>query len=90
MHFQRGRSIIHLLYCFFAEAAPNIEKGVLITTGSFSKAAIDEASAPEKQQIDLMDGEGFLDQLAEFGLNVQKVKDYEIGADFLYQLYGAL
>lgn len=40
---------------FRGSLTTNIEKGVFITTGSFSKAAIEEASAPGKQQIDLID-----------------------------------
>ena len=56
----------------------NIEKGVFITTGSFSKAAIEEACSPGKQQIDLMDGEEFISKLAEFGIGVKEVKDYEV------------
>ncbi len=38
----------------------HIEKGVLMTTGTFSKAAKDEASDPAKKQIDLVDGEEFI------------------------------
>ncbi|MBR6450633.1 MAG: restriction endonuclease [Fibrobacter sp.] len=56
----------------------NIEKGVLITTGSFSKAAREEACAPGKQQIDLMDGNEFMDKLAEFNLGLSPKIDYEI------------
>lgn len=56
----------------------NIEKGVLITTGSFSKAAREEATAPGKQQIDLMDGNDFMDKLAEYGIGLSPVVEYEI------------
>lgn len=64
----------------------NIEKGVFITTGSFSKAAIDEASTPSKKQIDLIDGEEFITKLAEFGIGVREVKDYEIDEDFFSKI----
>ena len=62
------------------------EKGVFITTGSFSKSAIEEASAPGKQQIDLIDGEEFITKLAEFGIGVREVKDYEIDEDFFSKI----
>ena len=61
---------------FRGSLTTNIEKGVFITTGSFSKSAIEEASAPGKQQIDLIDGEEFITKLAEFGIGVREVKDY--------------
>lgn len=64
----------------------NIEKGVFITTGSFSKAAIEEASTPSKKQIDLIDGEEFVAKLAEFGIGVREVKDYEIDEDFFSKI----
>ena len=67
---------------FRGSLTTNIEKGVFITTGSFSKAAIEEASSPGKQQIDLIDGEEFITKLAEFGIGVKEVKDYEIDEDY--------
>ena len=42
----------------------NIEKGVLITTGVFSQEARKEANASGKKQIDLMDGNTFMEKLA--------------------------
>ena len=60
----------------------NIEKGVLITTGSFSKAAREEASAPGKQQIDLMDGKMFMEKLAEHQLGLAMRKEYDIDENF--------
>lgn len=71
---------------FRGSLTTNIEKGVFITTGSFSKAAIDEASAPGKQQIDLIDGEEFITKLAEFGIGVHEVKDYEIDEEFFSKI----
>ena len=56
----------------------NIEKGVLITTGSFSKSAREEASAPGKKQIDLMDGNDFMDKLAEYGIGLNPRTEYDI------------
>lgn len=64
----------------------NIEKGVLITTGSFSKAAREEASAPGKQHIDLMDGEEFMQKLAECGIGLKECIDYEIDEAYFNSL----
>lgn len=67
---------------FRGSLTTDVEKGVFITTGSFSKQAVEEASNPGKQQIDLIDGEGFITKLAEFGIGVKEVKDYEIDEDY--------
>lgn len=71
---------------FRGSLTTNIEKGVFITTGSFSKSAIEEASSPGKQQIDLIDGEEFITKLAEFGIGVKEVKDYEVNEEFFTKL----
>lgn len=60
----------------------NIEKGVLITTGSFSRSAREEASAPGKKQIDLMDGNGFMDKLAEYEMGLTPRTEYDIDEKF--------
>ena len=60
----------------------NIEKGVLITTGSFSKAAREEACAPGKKQIDLMDGNDFMDKLAEYSIGLTPRVEYDIDEEF--------
>ena len=70
----------------FIGAMGKISKGVFITTGSFSKPAIEEASNPGKQQIDLIDGEDFITKLAEFGIGVKEVKDYEIDEDYFQKI----
>ena len=64
----------------------NIEKGVLITTGSFTQDAKDEASSPGKRVIDLMDGEELINKLAEYGIGLNEVKSYEIDEDFFNSL----
>ncbi len=71
---------------FRGSLTTNIEKGVFITTSSFSKSAIEEASSPGKQQIDLIDGEEFISKLAEFGIGVHEIKDYEIDEDFFAKI----
>lgn len=71
---------------FRGSLTTDIEKGVFVTTGSFSKPAIEEASNPGKQQIDLIDGEEFITKLAEFGIGVKEVKDYEIDEQFFAKI----
>lgn len=46
----------------------------MITTGTFTKAAKEETSNPGKQKIDLIDGEEFINKIAEFGIGVKEVK----------------
>jgi len=67
---------------FRGSLTTDIEKGVLITTGSFTKAAREEASNAGKQQIDLMDGEEFISKLIEYGLGVKERTIYEVDKDF--------
>lgn len=64
----------------------SIEKGVMITTGSFSHAAREEASSEGKCLIDLMDGEELIDKLAEYGIGLREIKSYEIDEDFFNSL----
>lgn len=71
---------------FRGSLTTDIEKGVFITTGSFSKQAIEEASNPGKHQIDLIDGEEFITKLAELGIGVREVKDYEIDEKYFEKI----
>lgn len=71
---------------FRGSLTTDIEKGVLITTGMFSKAARDEASNPGKQQIDLIDGEEFINKIAEYGIGVHEVMTYEIDEEFFKKI----
>ena len=71
---------------FRGSLTTDIEKGVFITTSTFSKAAKEEASNPGKQQIDLMDGEEFINKLAEYGIGVKEVKDYEIDENYFAKI----
>ena len=67
---------------FRGSLTTDIEKGVLITTGSFTKAAREEASNAGKQQIDLMDGEEFISKLIEYRLGVKERTIYEVDKAF--------
>ena len=67
---------------FRGSLTTDIEKGVFITTGTFTRAAREEASNAGKQQIDLMDGEEFISKLIEYRLGVKERTIYEIDQDF--------
>ena len=71
---------------FRGSLSTNIEKGVLITTGSFTRAALEEASSEGKRLIDLMDGEELINKLAEYGIGLSEVKSYEVDMDFFNSL----
>lgn len=71
---------------FRGSLTTDIEKGVLITTGTFTKAAKEEASNPGKQQIDLIDGEEFINKIAEYGIGVKEVKTYEVDENFFEKI----
>ena len=71
---------------FRGSLTTNIEKGLFITTGTFSKAARDEACSPGKQQIDLLDGEEFINKLTEYELGVHPVTTYAIDEDFFNKI----
>ena len=59
------------------------DKGLLITTGTFTKDAMREAARDGAPAIDLVDGEQFLDKLKELGLGVKtrKVEVEEVSID---------
>lgn len=71
---------------FRGSLTTNIEKGLFITTGTFSKAARDEACSPGKQQIDLLDGEKFINKLTEYEIGVHPVTTYAIDEDFFNKI----
>lgn len=71
-----------IVQAFRGSLPKNIEKGILITTGTFSKKAKEEATDPSKQQIDLMDGEEFVNKLAECEIVIKAIVDYEIDEKF--------
>lgn len=62
---------------------------MLITTGSFTQDAKDEAINPAKRVIDLMDGEELITKLAQYGIGLKEVKSYEIDEDFFNSLLEA-
>lgn len=71
---------------FRGSLTTNIEKGLFITTGTFSKAAREEACSPGKQQIDIMDGEEFINKITEYEIGVHPITVYEIDEDFFNKI----
>ncbi|MCR5661748.1 MAG: restriction endonuclease [bacterium] len=71
---------------FRGSLSTDVEKGVMITTGIFSKAARDEACSAGKKQIDLMDGEEFINKLVEYEIGVKPVVAYEIDEEFFRKI----
>lgn len=71
---------------FRGSLTTDIEKALFITTGTFSKQAIEDATKAGKQQIDLIDGEEFITKLAELQLGVHEIKDYQIDEDFFFSI----
>ncbi|MBR6953143.1 MAG: restriction endonuclease [Campylobacter sp.] len=67
---------------FRGSLTTDIEKGLFITTGSFTRDAKEEAMKSGKKQIDLIDGEDFMEKLAQYGLGLKEIKDYEIDEKF--------
>ena len=63
-----------------------IEKGVVVTTGTFTKAARLEAADMGKLQIDLIDGDKLMDMLAEYNIGLKEVKSYEIDKKYFEEL----
>lgn len=64
----------------------NIEKGLFVTTGTYSNAAKEEAANIGKQQIDLIDGEEFIEMLAEYSIGLKEIKDYEVDEDYFSKI----
>ena len=70
---------------FRGSLSTDVEKGIFITTGTFTKEAKEEASQTGKKQIELIDGDSFMDKLAELGLGLNEVKTYKVNKDFFEQ-----
>ena len=61
---------------------------MLITTGVFTNAAKEEASSEGKRLIDLMDGNEFINKLAEYGIGLRAITSYEVDEDFFNSIEG--
>ena len=58
------------------------DKGIIITTGSFTKESSKEAFRDGVKPIELVDGERLIDMFVELELGIKKVQTYEIDATF--------
>lgn len=65
----------------FRGAIDSDEKGIFITTGSFTRDAIEEAKRLNKTII-LIDGSKLIDKIIELGIGVKETKAYEIDESF--------
>lgn len=54
------------------------DKGLFITTGKFTTAAVEEANRPGTSPIDLIDGDELVEKLKDLQLGVTPVNDYDI------------
>lgn len=57
------------------------EKGLLITTGTFTSQAQTEASRPGAPLVDLIDGDALADLLKQYRLGVREVFGFEVGSE---------
>lgn len=64
------------------------DKGLFITTGTFTRDAIREATRDGAPPIDLIDGEQLIDKLRELGLGVKEIikKDYEVDEEWFKKI----
>lgn len=54
------------------------DKGLFITTGKFTTAAVEEVNRPGTSPIDLIDGDELVEKLKDLQLGVTPVNDYDI------------
>ena len=62
------------------------EKAVLITTGTFTKAAREDAADQSKDQIDLIDGEELIDLIVQNRIGVSEEVTYRIDESFFLNI----
>ena len=62
------------------------DKGLFITTGTFSAEAKKEATRDGAPALDLMDGDALVERLKDLGLGVKEVKDYEVDTEWFKRI----
>ena len=62
----------------------NADRGLIVTTGRFTKGAIDEAAHEHKSPIELVDGDDLINRLKELelGVSTEMVEKVTIDANF--------
>lgn len=58
------------------------DKGIILTTGTFTKAAIDEASRDGALPIELIDAERLIDLMEKFEFGLEPVKTFQVKQAF--------
>jgi len=58
------------------------DKGIIITTGTFTAEARREATRDGAPPVELIDGEKLIDMLERFELGLRKVTTYELDHSF--------
>ena len=61
----------------------DVDHGIVITTGHFSRSAKDQAKAPGAKQVELVDGERLCELLGEHGLGVMKTERRDVNREWL-------
>ena len=62
--------------------AGRADKGIIITTGTFTAEARREASRDGAPPIELIDGEKLIDMLEQLELGLKPVRTYEVAQTF--------
>ena len=70
---------------FRGAMAGRADKGIIVTTGTFTAEARREATRDGVPQIELIDGERLIEMLASLELGLKAVTTYEINAEFFKQ-----
>ena len=63
------------------------DKGLLITTGTFTRSAIEEANRDGAPPVDLIDGEEFCDLLVEYHIGVRVEKRIELDVEIIQEFF---
>ena len=56
----------------------DIQKGVFITTSSFTKDAIEYTDDQQQKSLKLIDGNLLAELMIEYGIGLEKVKTYDV------------
>lgn len=60
----------------------NVERGIYITTGQYTRDAIKEAKRSDVKTIDLISGDKFIEKLAKYEIGCRKIETYVIDDEF--------
>lgn len=73
---------------FRGAMAGRADKGIIITTGTFTAEARREASRDGVPPIELIDGEKLVEMLENLELGLKSIKAYEIDESFFNEFRG--